>query len=55
MMEYEVKIEGWWWRGYSVVTYANGREAARIGTFPTKAAARETARLQADAYGCECP
>lgn len=40
-----VEIEGNWFTGYYVVTYVNGREAARIGKFTTKREAQETRDL----------
>jgi hypothetical protein len=49
-MTYEVKIEGNWFTGYWVVTYANGRVGARMGKFRWKDAC-ENAALQREIYG----
>lgn len=51
-MTYAVKIEGNWFTGYWVVTYANGRVGAYMGRFRWKEA-QTNAALQRVAYGIE--
>ena len=51
-MIYSVKIEGNWFTGYWVVTYANGKVGACMGPFRWKEA-RANAALQCSAYGIE--